>query len=125
VKSGDSELLARLSIVGLEGNCLFDSYVRPKEKITDYLTEVSGVTFTHIKNAPDMKTVVDQAKKIMYNKIVIGHTVDKDFEVCGLKHWKGYKALININEFAGFQEPNGRLISLRNLSLKFLGKNIQ
>jgi RNA exonuclease 4 len=99
--------------------------VRPKEKITDYLTDVSAVTFTHIKNAPDMKTVVDQAKKVMYNKIVIGHTVDKDFEVYGLKHWKGYKALRSINEFPAFQEPNGRLISLRNLSLKFMGNSIQ
>jgi len=97
VKSGDKELLARLSIVDKEGNILLDSYVRPNEKITDYLTDISGVTYTHIKNAPDQQTVVEKAKKVMYNKIVIGHTIAKDFEVCGLQHWKGYKALININ----------------------------
>ena len=39
----------------------------------------------HIKKAPFKKEVIDKAKKIMYNKIVVGHTIWKDLEVCGLK----------------------------------------
>lgn len=52
VKSGDEELLARISIVNDHGQCLLDSYVRPTQKITDYLTEITGISFLHIKNAP-------------------------------------------------------------------------
>jgi hypothetical protein len=39
----------------------------------------------------------------MYNKIVVGHTVMKDLEVCGLKNWKGWKALVDIAEFNDFK----------------------
>ena len=50
-----------------------------------------------------MKEVINKAKKIMYNKIVVGHTIWKDLEVCGLKEWKGWKFLIDISEFQGFK----------------------
>ena len=114
-----------MSLVTEGGKCLLDSYVRPAEKITDYLSDISGITYTHIKNAPDQQTVIAQAKKIMYNKIVVGHTVWKDLEVCGLSHWKGYKALIDINDYAEFKETNGKLVSLKNLAARKLGKQIQ
>ena len=42
-------------------------------------------------------------KSILYNKIVVGHTVWKDLEVCGLKNWKGMKAVIDISEFTPYQ----------------------
>lgn len=56
---------------------------------------------------------------------MIGHTVWKDLEVCGLKGWKGMKAVIDISEFTPYQEKSGKLISLKNLSTRFLGKSIQ
>jgi RNA exonuclease 4 len=61
----------------------------------------------------------------MYNKIVVGHTVWKDLEVCGLKEWKGWKALVDISEYADFKEKNGKLISLKNLTSRFLSRSIQ
>lgn len=99
--------------------------MRPSAKITDYITDITGVTYLHIKNAPNTQTVIEKAKKILYNKIVVGHTVNKDIEVCGLKEWKGWKALVDIAEFSDFKEKNGRLISLKNLSLRHLGRSIQ
>ncbi len=45
--------------------------------------------------------------------------------MCGLKEWKGCKAVVDISEFNEFQEKSGKLISLKNLSLKYLGKKIQ
>jgi DNA polymerase III alpha subunit (gram-positive type) len=52
--------------------------VRPSKKITDYVSDISGVTFTHIKNAPNEETVLQEVKKLLYNKTVVGHTVNKD-----------------------------------------------
>ena len=40
-----------------------------------------------------------KAKKLIYNKILVGHTIRKDVEVCGLTNWKGWKALVDIAEF--------------------------
>ena len=85
-----------MSIVNEKGQCLFDSYVHPGKKVTDFLTPITGITFPHLKNAPDLKTTLDKVKKILYNKILVGHTVWKDLEVCGLSQWKGWKALVDI-----------------------------
>jgi hypothetical protein len=42
-------------------------------------------------------------KKILYSKIIVGHTIWKDLEVCGLKTWKGWKAVVDINEYIGYK----------------------
>ena len=89
------------------------------------MTNISGITYAHIKNAPTHASILAQIKKILYNKAVVGHTLWKDLEVCGLKDWKGAKATIDISEFKPYQYPNGKLISLKQLSSKFLGKSIQ
>lgn len=125
MKCGDEDTLARISLVTEEGDCLYDSYVKPENQITDYVTNISGITFTHIKNAPHHQEVMKEIKKIINHKFVVGHTIAKDIEVCGLKDWKSWRGLIDIAEFELFKEKNGKLISLRNLSLKHLGKQIQ
>jgi len=50
-----------------------------------------------------MNVVIEKVKKILYNKIIIGHTIKKDLEVCGLKNWKGFKYIIDISEYESFQ----------------------
>lgn len=54
---------------------LYDSYIKPNGKITDYLTKISGITYSHIKNAPLWKDELDKVKKILVNKIIVGHTI--------------------------------------------------
>ena len=41
---GEESILARVSIVNHFGVCLYDKFVLPREKVTDYRTHVSGVT---------------------------------------------------------------------------------
>ena len=52
VKAGETECLARISLVNEHGEAIYDTYVKPELKITDYVTDISGITFKHIKNAP-------------------------------------------------------------------------
>ena len=40
---GSQEALARVSIVNYNGHVLMDKFVRPKKRITDFRTWVSGV----------------------------------------------------------------------------------
>jgi len=82
---------------------LYDSYVHPDKLITDYVKDISGITYAHIKNAPKMSQVIDKVKKCLINKTIIGHTIWKDMEVCGLKNWKGYKYLVDIAEYNDFK----------------------
>jgi RNA exonuclease 4 len=46
VGEGDHEnsALARVSIVNFHGHCVLDCFVKPKEKVTDWRTWVSGVS---------------------------------------------------------------------------------
>lgn len=70
--------MARISIVSEDGHCIFDSYVHPDKLITDYVKDISGITYAHIKNAPKMNVVIEKVKRILLNKTIIGHTVWKD-----------------------------------------------
>lgn len=40
---GEESILARVSIVNYFGKCVYDKYVKPTEKVTDYRTAVSGI----------------------------------------------------------------------------------
>ncbi|XP_035169481.1 interferon-stimulated 20 kDa exonuclease-like 2, partial [Oxyura jamaicensis] len=48
---GRTSALARCSIVGYEGDVLYDRYVRPAEPVVDYRTRWSGVRRQHLANA--------------------------------------------------------------------------
>lgn len=43
--------LARCSIVNIHGMVLYDKYIRPEGEITDYRTQVSGITPQHMVRA--------------------------------------------------------------------------
>lgn len=60
----------------------------------------------------------------MLNKIIIGHTVDKDLSVCGLKDWTGFKKIIDIAD-APMYSPGGKRLGLKKLAYNHLGRNIQ
>lgn len=47
---GKENVLARVSIVNHFGQCLYDKYVKPLEKVTDYRTFVSGIRPSNLKN---------------------------------------------------------------------------
>lgn len=47
---GTESALARVSIVNYHGAVLMDKFVKPQEKVTDFRTEVSGVTPAHLVN---------------------------------------------------------------------------
>ena len=47
---GKDSVLARVSIVNHFGHCIYDKYVKPREKVTDYRTAVSGIRPEDIQN---------------------------------------------------------------------------
>lgn len=42
--------MARVSLVNHFGKCIYDKYVKPTEKVTDYRTEFSGIRPEDIKD---------------------------------------------------------------------------
>lgn len=47
---GSESTLARVSIVNYHGAVMLDLFVRPREKVTDYRTWVSGVREEDLRN---------------------------------------------------------------------------
>lgn len=54
---GEDSMLARVSIVNHFGKCIYDKFVKPTEKVTDYRTDVSGIRPENIKNGESKRTI--------------------------------------------------------------------
>lgn len=57
----EDSIVARVSLVNQFGKCIYDKYVKPTEKVTDYRTAVSGIRPDDIKDGessnPNMSRV--------------------------------------------------------------------
>ncbi|OJD19393.1 hypothetical protein AJ78_00663 [Emergomyces pasteurianus Ep9510] len=80
--------LARVSIVNYNGEQVFDSFVRPKETVTDWRTHVSGVSPKHMKDARELEEVQKEVAAILDGCILIGHAVQNDLDALLLSHPK-------------------------------------
>ena len=49
-ENGQDSILARVSLVNNYGQCIYDKFVKPREKVTDYRTFVSGVRSEDLVN---------------------------------------------------------------------------
>eukprot|EP01017_Pseudomicrothorax_dubius_P033168 TRINITY_DN4413_c0_g1_i2.p1 TRINITY_DN4413_c0_g1~~TRINITY_DN4413_c0_g1_i2.p1 ORF type:complete len:249 (+),score=28.77 TRINITY_DN4413_c0_g1_i2:78-824(+) len=49
---GNQHVLARCSIVNYNGHVLLDMFFRPRQRVSNYLTWVSGITASDLSNAP-------------------------------------------------------------------------
>ncbi|NWU83782.1 REXO4 exonuclease, partial [Onychorhynchus coronatus] len=83
---GEDSIVARVSIVNQFGKCIYDKYVKPTEKVTDYRTAVSGIRPQNIKKGEDFKTVQKEVADILKGRILVGHALKNDLKVLFLDH---------------------------------------
>ncbi|XP_037939144.1 RNA exonuclease 4 [Teleopsis dalmanni] len=122
---GNDDMLARVSIVNKSGEVLLDKYVKPREKVVDYRTEISGIRPTDIENGEDITVVQDEVIEILQGKILVGHGIRKDLSVLYIKH--PYKNIRDTSRYRPLSRliSNGRTPSLKRLSEEILGLKIQ
>ena len=87
-EDGSDSILARVSIVNHFGNCLYDKFVAPREKVTDYRTQVSGVREEDLADAPNFKTVQAEVAELIKGRTLVGHAIHHDLKVLFLDHPK-------------------------------------
>ncbi|KAL9618585.1 MAG: hypothetical protein Q9160_006696 [Pyrenula sp. 1 TL-2023] len=80
--------LARVSVVNYNGDQIYDSYVRPKEQVTDWRTRWSGVTPKHMSTARSFEQVQADIAKLLDGNILIGHAISNDLNALYLGHPK-------------------------------------
>lgn len=119
--------LGRVSIVDYFGEVLYDVMVRPEKEITDYRTPWSGIREADMRRAIPFTCAQDQVQRIIQGRIVVGHMLHGDFEVLCLKH---PRHLVRDTGKAPYAKilaffPSKPAISLRALTLRLFGVNIQ
>lgn len=115
---GKESILARVSIVNSHGDCLYDKYVAPKEKVVDYRTEVSGISPTHLKNAVDFSVIQKDVSDLLKDRILVGHAVQNDLKVLMMSHPKKY------TRDTSRYKPFHKILKTKRPALKRLAKEI-
>lgn len=120
----DRSVLARVSIVNYHGTQIYDSFVRPKEFVTDWRTHVSGVSPKNMATARSFEEVQTDVGAILKDRVLIGHAIKNDLDVLMIGHSK--KDIRDTSRFSGFRKyASGRTPSLKKLAKEVLGVDIQ
>ncbi|XP_069798866.1 RNA exonuclease 4 [Dendropsophus ebraccatus] len=119
---GEESILARVSIVNQFGKCVYDKFVKPTERVTDYRTAVSGIRPEDIKNGEDFKVVQKEVSEILKGRILVGHAIHNDLKIFFLDHPK--KSIRDTQKYKPFKQrvkcgrPSLKLLCEKILSVK-------
>ncbi|NWS91540.1 REXO4 exonuclease, partial [Toxostoma redivivum] len=119
---GEDSIVARVSIVNQFGKCVYDKYVKPTEKVTDYRTAVSGIRPQNINTGEDFKTVQKEVAEILKGRILVGHALRNDLQVLLLDHPQ--KKIRDTQRYKPFKErvksssPSLKLLCARLLNIQ-------
>ncbi|KAJ5404450.1 hypothetical protein N7509_004321 [Penicillium cosmopolitanum] len=85
---GDKSELARISLVGWDGEVVLDELVQPSRPVTNYLTQYSGITKEMLD--PVTTTLADIQQRLLTiltpQSILIGHSLNSDLAALKLTH---------------------------------------
>lgn len=123
-QGGYESVLARVSIVDFHGRQIYDSYVKPSEKVTDWRTAVSGVSRKEMRFARDFGEVQKEIDDILKDRILVGHDIKHDLDALMLSH--PHRDIRDTSKHTAFKKyANGRKPALRILAQQLLNVEIQ
>ncbi|VDN42893.1 unnamed protein product, partial [Gongylonema pulchrum] len=114
-------MLARVSIVNSDLECLYDEYVKPQEEVTNYRTHVSGIRPKDIENGKDFHKVQKEVQEIVRGRILVGHDLEHDFMALKYSHRRDL-----VRDTSDYRIPDkyGKP-KLKELAKELLGIDIQ
>ncbi|ETI36963.1 hypothetical protein F441_16920 [Phytophthora nicotianae CJ01A1] len=124
--------VARIAVVDEDEKVVFDQYVKPTKPIVSYLTQLTGITESNLKDAPDLKEALVRLKAILpVESVIVGQSIKKDLEWLTLQKPTDYKGEFDVADLfrLPMQSTNGvvryRYFSLRHVAKYLLGQDIQ
>jgi len=120
---GGQSILARVVIVNSFGNLIYDKFVKPKEKVFDYRTWVSGIRSGDLKDAYPFEQAQKEVADLIKDRIVVGHALEHDFRALLLSH--PFSLTRDTAKYRPFQRSKGKPRKLKFLTKKYLGITIQ
>lgn len=115
--------LTRISIVSWDGKVVYDTFVKPLNAITDYLTQYSGVTPEHLTDCTTTLTDVQSHLLSIFNSdtILVGQSLVADLTALKLIH----PHIIDTSVIYHHTRGPPYKASLKWLASKFLRREIQ
>lgn len=114
-------------MVNFHGVTILDRFVRPKERVTDYRTHVSGIQPWMLRKdqgAITLKEAQEEVTQIIQDRVVVGHALHNDLSALLLSHPKSL--IRDTSKYGVFKRMSGgRTPGLKRLAKAILGKDIQ
>ncbi|KAH9309503.1 hypothetical protein KI387_037414, partial [Taxus chinensis] len=120
---GRKNALARVTVVNVWGNAVYDEYVRPLEFVTNFRSNISGVRAHNLRKAEDLWTVQKKVSELIKGRILVGHALHNDLKVLFLSHPK--KDIRDTAAYKPLKNKLGHSRALRDLAAEVLGVKIQ
>mmetsp|Transcript_11246 Transcript_11246/g.15447 ORF Transcript_11246/g.15447 Transcript_11246/m.15447 type:complete len:247 (+) Transcript_11246:272-1012(+) len=129
VGTGRESALARCTIIDGKGNVLYDHFVRPQTRITDFRTKYSGVRPKDLRTdeTHSFTQCQKEVAQLLSGKLLIGHALENDLRVLLLSHPRAmmrdtaHFPLLMRKNARGKLKPR----KLRDLAQQFLSITIQ
>lgn len=123
VQTTSGLVLARVSVVDTEGAVLYDTLVHPREEVTDYLTEFSGITAEQLCDVhTSLSDVQSRLLEILSEKsIIVGHSLENDLAALKLFHDRVIDTALIYPHSNGWPHRNG----LASLSSRLLHRQLK
>ncbi|XP_044269439.1 RNA exonuclease 5 [Tribolium madens] len=119
---GDLEL-TRVSVVDEDLNTFYDTLVKPENRITDYLTRFSGITYKMMKNITTrLQDVQEDLRRILpADAILVGQSLGNDLHALKMMH----PYVIDTSVIYNITGDRVRKTKLKTLTEEFLSERIQ
>ncbi|KAJ8965112.1 hypothetical protein NQ314_004337 [Rhamnusium bicolor] len=117
--------LTKVTVVGIDGRLVYDSFVKPYNDIIDYNTRFSGITAKDLRLRGGAKRLCQVQKDLLsfinINTILIGHGLENDLRALKIIHDHVVDTTMVFPHYHGL--PYKR--SLKNLASTILKRDIQ
>ena len=124
---GTGSHLARVSIVNWYGHVVLDTFVRPRERVTDFRTWVSGVRPSDLKHAPPLAEVQARVAELIKGRVLVGHAIHNDLKALLLSHprhkIRDTSTFQPLRELAGNKQPGLRTLARLVLDIEIQAKH--
>jgi RNA exonuclease 4 len=112
VGPSDRSELARVSLTNWAGKTIYDKFVKPKGKVTNYRTWVSGIRKRDLIDAMPFHRARQEVLQLLKGKILVGHALENDLKSLNIEHpdkmirdTARYPPLLKRNSATGKRQP--------------------
>lgn len=102
----------------------FQSLIKPQRKITEEISELTGITQKMLDTAPEFNSVAQKISEKLKDTIIVAHKIDFDYEVLK-KHLESVNIELTNKKICTLQLSQRLIEELKSYSLKSLCQLLQ